>query len=99
MIRPVLRSGKVDWATVNESNKGEWMVFPNPVVDHFKINLPDPNEYFTLRIINSAGQEVKRINQYRGEQVQIDCAELPHGVYQLVAIGRESLITTTFVKN
>jgi hypothetical protein len=42
MIRPVLRSGKVDWATVNESNKDEWTVFPNPVVDHLKINLPDP---------------------------------------------------------
>jgi Secretion system C-terminal sorting domain len=99
MIRPVLKSGKPDWTSVNEIEKGLLRVFPNPSNDRIQVQLPDPHALYTLRLINLAGQEIRRENGISGSQFEWDCSNLSAGIYQLIAIGNDSMITTTFVKN
>ena len=98
MIRPVFRSGKIDWSSVNEVEAPRLSVFPNPAADRIQIQLPKEHEQYVLRIYDIAGREVMAPQNVQGAQIEMDCTQLPAGVYQIVVFGDNQLAKTNFIK-
>ncbi|TAF35440.1 MAG: T9SS C-terminal target domain-containing protein [Cytophagales bacterium] len=75
-------------------------LYPNPVTDKLFLSAPDlGKESVSIRILNTLGQELKRITHQSSETgVILDVSELPKGVYMLdINIGNR-LASKRFVK-
>jgi PKD repeat protein len=70
-------------------------VWPNPFADHFSISMKDPDEAFSLEILNMQGQKIwSKDNLTNGEIITPDVS-MPKGVYLLKVKGKFGRIVST----
>lgn len=99
MIRPVFRSGKVNWSSVDETTTSTWTVFPNPVRDALRMQLGDIPSVFTIQVYNVAGQVVMS-EVFNGSGTHaLDCSGLSQGAYQVTVIGDNGIRKARFIKD
>lgn len=99
MIRPVFRSGKVNWSSVDETTTSSWTVFPNPVRDALHMQLGDTPSVFTIQVYNVAGQVVMS-EVFNGSGTHaLDCSGLSQGAYQVTVIGDNGIRKARFIKD
>jgi hypothetical protein len=98
MIRPVFRSGKVDWSSVEEPDAVTWNVYPNPVHDNLQMRLGDSPSKYSIQVVNIAGQTVMNTTYTGSGTHAIDCSGLAQGAYQVVVIGENGIRKARFIK-
>jgi hypothetical protein len=85
----------------NTSQSPSVSVYPNPAKDRIRINLRKTGSgTFNVEIINMHGQVVSTGSfpfQTRNQAVQMDCSELPSGLYSIRIISGHSSIVKKIV--
>lgn len=75
-----------------ESN--EWreqvVVYPNPAFDRLNIQVKNPNQVHTIKLLNFTGEAVY---QAVGFKSSIDISKLPEGVYFVVVTNQDGTHT------
>lgn len=61
-------------------------LFPNPMIDHINVSFPDPVPHVSIRMFNSAGQQVHHSIHASRHQVTISREALPAGIYLLECV-------------
>ena len=79
---------------VDENELSDFNIYPNPTHDILHI---EGSEIDNILIFNTLGQEIKTIATNSDETVEIDCSDLPNGVY-FVKISGKSNIIRRFIK-
>ncbi len=80
-------------------NNKNLMIFPNPVIDHLKMDLRDIKSTgkMSYKIYNSAGILILEEEIITGPEFRIDCRNLSPGVYCLVVAG-DKIYSGKFIK-
>ncbi len=99
MIRPVFRSGKINWSGVNEHASSSWNVFPNPACDQLNLRLPDAQDTYAIQVNNVAGQTVILYTYTGGGLHTVDCSALSQGVYHVSVSSDNGVRTSRFIKD
>jgi hypothetical protein len=88
-------------ANVQETNVMDVGFYPNPVTDRLNVNLMSSSSECTLEIVNMMGEKVERISIDGRGSSQLDCSNLPAGLYLLRISDEQSgnHYVSTFVKN
>ena len=73
-------------------------VFPNPASDNLTLSFVTPVNKATVKVLNVAGQVVKEINAVSGNNVTIDVATFPAGVYFVETTNEGAVTHTRFIK-
>jgi len=73
-------------------------VYPNPVTENIKIEIPDITNSFaySYKIINSLGQIIQSADHYK--TAEINTSNLPKGFYQLMIENKGIQYLTKFIK-
>lgn len=66
---------------VEEAAINNITIYPNPAQNTLNINLGKTNANTTIQVLNALGQTVKSISHNNAQQVTIDIADLPNGLY------------------
>lgn len=74
-------------------------VFPNPASDNLTLSYATPVDKATVKVLNVAGQVVKEINVVSGNNVVVDIAAFPAGVYFVETTNEGAIMHSKFVKN
>ena len=80
--------GKIEYSNIQQlqfKNLTEIIVFPNPATDLIRINLNNDYSKADVRILNSAGQSIRRYSNLpvSNQTLQINVSDLPKGNYWL----------------
>jgi len=86
---------------VREVNMMDVGFYPNPVTDRLSVSLMSSSSECTLEIVNMMGEKVERISIDGRGSCQLDCSNLPAGLYLLRISDEQSgnHYVSTFVKN
>jgi hypothetical protein len=74
--------------------KEDWIIFPNPVKDQFKIDIPQA-EILSLKVLSSNGEELIHVQNYSGEF--IPASHIESGFYYVI-ITSNSSVKKSFIK-
>lgn len=78
-------------------------LFPNPANDLLNLELSTaPNEDFSIRVLNTIGQELKttlKASAYALGIITMDIADLPDGVYLIELESSQGITTRRFIKS
>lgn len=74
--------------------KEDWIIFPNPVKDQFKIDIPQA-EKLSLKVLSSSGEELIHVQNYSGEFIPVSHIE---SGYYYVIITSNSSEKNSFIK-
>jgi Secretion system C-terminal sorting domain len=72
-------------------------VLPNPASEKIVINLSDPSSISEIQIVNVTGQVLKQLKSVQFTN-EITISSLQAGMYYIRLLGKNGLITKTFVK-
>jgi Peptidase C10 family/Spi protease inhibitor/Secretion system C-terminal sorting domain len=76
--------------SVNDVTEQKIKIYPNPASNHITINTADLNGDYTLKIINTVGQDVMESNgQFNGQAINADVSDFAAGMY-VVQLKTES---------
>lgn len=79
---------------IDENTLADFNIYPNPTSGILHI---EGSEMSNIMILNVLGQEIKTVATNSDETVEIDCSDLPNGVY-FVKISGKSNIIRRFIK-
>ena len=79
---------------IDENTLADFNIYPNPTNGILHI---EGSEMSNIMILNVLGQEIKTVATNSDETVEIDCSDLPNGVY-FVKISGKSNIIRRFIK-
>jgi hypothetical protein len=74
----------IDSKSINELPK----IYPNPINENFKIEMPNGHKYDKIRIINIYGENISEYNIESMGLIEINRKSLPGGIYFLVFSDR-----------
>jgi hypothetical protein len=101
LIRPIVGSDmKLSIPDISAGNKNKLLVYPNPAINSFSIELPqDPiRQPIDLSIVNLFGSVVYQTSS--GNIKNIDISQLPMGIYIIkVTAGAEMFTGKLLIKN
>jgi hypothetical protein len=82
MIRPVLKSGMVEWTGVDETpGLDSFKLYPNPASDQIQISLDGPAENYQIEIFDMTGRAVFQERMQINSILNIDIADLSPSSY------------------
>jgi hypothetical protein len=67
--------------------KEDWIIFPNPVKDQFKIDIPQA-EKLSLKVFSSNGEELIHVSNYSGEFIPV--SHIASGFYYVIITSNSS---------
>jgi hypothetical protein len=67
--------------------KEDWIIFPNPVKDQFKIDIPQA-EKLSLKVLSSNGEELIHVSNYSGEFIPV--SHIASGFYHVIITSNSS---------
>ena len=82
---------------VNNVNKSDLELFPNPATDELTIQLGDLSTYHMFTVTNNLGQQVI-VKKLTAVHTTIDLVQLPAGVYYITFKGDSGSEVRKFVK-
>jgi hypothetical protein len=82
----------------NSDEEKSISVFPNPATNNLTLSFTTAVNKATIRILNVAGQIIKEINSVSGNNVMIDVATFPAGVYFVETTNEGAVTHTRFIK-
>ncbi len=87
MIRPVFRAGMPDWVSVDEPNKPNLLIYPNPAKDAITLQLPADVNRYQITITDVYGRTISQELGVSSGTRQIDISSWAKGVYLLRVEG------------
>lgn len=85
-------------ASIGAQTAGTLTVYPNPVTDILRVELPTSVAYSQVALYNAAGQIVLQKTLDRAAHTALDLNALPNGVYLLRATATGQVLTQRVVK-
>jgi len=74
-------------------------VFPNPATDNLTVSFTTPANKAIVKIVAVTGQVVKEINSVTGNNITIDIATFPAGIYFVETTNEEEVSRSKFIKD
>ncbi len=82
-----------------ETEKSDFVnIFPNPVVENFKIELPQELKKATVYIYNTVGIEKKRVVAYNVRNIDVDFEDMHQGIYFIRIFAEGQVFTSKVCK-
>ncbi len=80
---------------INETaNANNFKVFPNPSQDIIQVNIPNPNQNFSIEVYSAFGQLLLKTN----DKTIIDISNFTHGIYIITVKQDDKIWTRKIVK-
>ncbi len=81
-----------------ENTEENLFVFPNPVIDHVNIVIPNAKgSKSALKVFDNAGRLIKSVS-VEGETYILDMAGLSHGMYNIVVYSNGKVLKNSIIK-